>query len=152
MELSDQDRRLLQALQVDASLSLAQLAEACSMATSTVWRKVQEFEAAGVLIGRVAILDPRKVGAGLCVFATVRLNDHSAEAVATFAKTIRDQPNILEAHTTSGTADYMLKIRCSDVEDYEAFMSNILLRAPEVKSVVSAFSLRALKFTTALPL
>ncbi len=152
MKLSDQDRALLRIMQADASASLAQLAETCGMATSTVWRKVQDFEAAGLLVGRVALLDPKAVGAGLCVFATVRLKDHSEEAIAGFARVVAAQPNILEAHAISGGADYMLKIRCRDVEDYEAFMTQNLLRAGVVKSVESAFSLKALKFTTALPL
>ncbi len=150
-ELSDQDRALLRALQADAGASLAQLAERCGMATSTVWRKVQDFEAAGLLVGRVALLDPKAVGAGLCVFATVRLRDHSEAAIAGFARVVSTQANILEAHAISGSADYMLKIRCRDVEDYEAFMTHHLLRAGVVKSVESAFSLKALKFTTALP-
>ncbi len=152
MKISDQDRALLRIMQADASASLAQLAETCGMATSTVWRKVQDFEAAGLLVGRVALLDPKAVGAGLCVFATVRLKDHSEEAIAGFARVVAAQPNILEAHAISGGADYMLKIRCRDVEDYEAFMTQNLLRAGVVKSVESAFSLKALKFTTALPL
>ncbi len=152
MKISNQDKVLLRELQQDAGASLAQLADRCGMATSTVWRKVQEFEAAGLLVGRVAILDPKAAGAGLCVFATVRLKDHSEAAIAGFARVVSTQPHILEAHAISGGADYMLKIRCRDVEDYEVFMSQHLLRAGVVKSVESAFSLKALKFTTALPL
>ena len=152
MEISDQDRRILAALQADAGQSLADLARTTGMATSTVWRRVQEAERAGLIRGRVAILDPVKAGAGLCVFATVRLADHSEEAIAGFARIVRSQPQILEAHATSGTADYILKIRVRDVADYEAFLTRHLLRAAEVKSVVSSFSLKSLKETTALPL
>ena len=152
MKFSDQERRLLGQLQRDASLSLAQLADATGMASSTIWRKVQEFEAAGLIRGRVALLDPAKADAGLCVFATVRLADHSEDAIAGFARIVRGQPNILEAHATSGTADYILKIRVRDVADYEAFLTRHLLRAAEVKSVVSSFSLKSLKESTALPL
>ena len=152
MKLSDQDRHLLQAMQTDASLSLAQLAEACGMATSTVWRRVQDFEGAGLITGRVALLDPKLAGVGLCVFATVRLNDHAEGAIAAFGRIVATHPEILEAHAITGTADYLLKIRCADVESYEHFMSHTLLRATEVKSVHSSFSLKALKYTTALPL
>ena len=139
-------------MQTDASLSLAQLAEACGMATSTVWRRVQDFEGAGLIIGRVALLDPKLAGVGLCVFATVRLNDHAEGAIAAFGRIVATHPEILEAHAITGTADYLLKIRCADVEGYEHFMSHTLLRATEVKSVQSSFSLKALKYTTALPL
>jgi Lrp/AsnC family transcriptional regulator len=152
MKLSDQERKLLNALQTDAAASLAELAERAGMATSTVWRKVQEFEAVGLLRGRVALLDPAKADTRLCVFATVRLTDHAEASIVGFAAVIRAHPQIMEAHAISGTADYMLKIRCRDVEAYEAFMTHSLLRSPVVKSVVSSFSLKELKYTTALPL
>lgn len=152
MELSDQERALLKALQADGAASLAELADRAGMATSTVWRKLQEFEAVGLLRGRVALLDPSKADVRLCVFATVRLADHAETSIAGFASVIRAHPQIMEAHAISGTADYMLKIRCQDVEAYEAFMTYTLLRSPFVKSVVSSFSLKELKYTTALPL
>ncbi len=152
MKFSDQDVALLRALQQNAALSLAELAQRAGMATSTVWRKVQEFEQTGVLTRRVALLDPAKAGLRLCIFATVRLNDHSEAAIARFARLVDTHPEILEAHAVSGTADYILKIRCRDVEAYEAFMSQDLLRSGLVKSVVSSFSLKQLKYTTELPL
>lgn len=152
MELSDQERRLLNALQTDGAASLAELAERAGVATSTVWRKVQEFENVGLLLGRVALLDPSKADVRLCVFATVRLSDHTEAAVAGFAAVIHAHHEIMEAHAVSGTADYILKIRCRDVEAYELFMTQTLLRSAFVKSVVSSFSLKELKYTTALPL
>jgi Lrp/AsnC family transcriptional regulator len=152
MKFSDQDRALLRELQRDAARPLAELGEAVGMSQSTVWRKLHEFEAAGVVTGRVALLDPSKVGAKLCVFAQVSLSDHSEDAVAAFARIVRSHPEILECHAISGSADYILKIRTSDVEEYEQFMTHALLRSPHVRSVVSSFSLRQIKHTTALPL
>ncbi len=152
MEFSDPEKALLREIQRDASASLSVLAERCGMAQSTVWRKLQEFEATGLIRGRVAVLDPAMAGAKLCVFAQIRLEGHSEEAVAGFARIVRTHPQILEAHALSGAADYILKIRAADVEDYEHFMSHTLLRSPYVRSVVSSFSLRELKHTTELPL
>lgn len=152
MELSDQELLLLNRLQQSASDSLADLATHAGMATSTAWRKVQEFESRGLIRGRVALLDPAQVDAKLCIFATVRLSDHSQDAVDGFASIVARHPQIMEAHAISGSFDYILKIRCKDVDDYEVFMSHNLLRSALVKSVVSSFSLRALKYTTALPL
>ena len=152
MKISDQERRLLGILQADSTTSLADVADRAGMATSTAWRKVQDFEASGLIKGRVALLDPAKADVKLCIFATVRLKDHSEEAIATFARIIRSHPEIMEAHAISGTADYMLKIRCTDVEAYENFMTHNLLRSDTVKSVTSSFSLKELKYTTALPL
>lgn len=152
MKISDQERDLLIALQSDAAASLADLAAAAGVATSTAWRKVQEFERLGLIKDRVALLDPTKADLRLCVFATVRLSDHAEASIAGFGAVIHAHPEIMEAHAVSGTADYILKIRCRDVEAYEQFMTHTLLRSQFVKSVVSSFSLKELKYTTALPL
>lgn len=152
MKINDQERRLLGILQADTTTSLADVAEQAGMATSTAWRKVQEFEASGMIKGRVALLDPAQADVKLCIFATVRLKDHTEEAISVFSRIIRNHPEIMEAHAISGTADYMLKIRCADVAAYENFMTHNLLRSDTVKSVTSSFSLKELKYTTALPL
>lgn len=138
-------------IQSDAAQSLAALAEQLSMAQSTLWRRLNDLESAGVITARVAVLDPNKVGADLCVFASVSLHDHSEAAVADFASIIRAHPEILECHAVSGNADYILKIRVADVAAYERFMTHVLLRNKHVQAVHSSFSLRQLKSTTALP-
>ncbi len=151
MEFSDQEKRLLWEVQRDASLSLAEMTQRVGMAQSTLWRKMQELEAAGVIRARVALLDPAQVGAKLCVLAAISLHDHSETAVEGFCALVRRLPEILECHAVSGTADYVLKVRVADVEAYEAFMSHHLLRSGFVRAVVSSFVLKEIKATTALP-
>jgi Lrp/AsnC family transcriptional regulator len=152
MKFSEIEQRLLREIQADAGLSLAELSARIGMAQSTLWRKMQEFEAAGVIRARVALLDPAKVGAKLCVLAQISLADHSETAVAGFTALVRRLPEVLECHSVSGQADYMLKVRVRDVEAYEAFMSHNLLRSPFVRAVVSSFVLKEIKATTVLPL
>ena len=151
MKFSDQEKAILREIQQDSAASLATLAERVGMAQSTLWRKLQEFDATGIVTARVALLDPAKVGAKLCVFATVSLQDHSEASLAAFSRLIDRHPEILECHAITGSADYMLKIHTADVESYEHFMTNALLRSDVVQAVHSSFSLKALKRTTSLP-
>lgn len=151
-ESGNPERKLLQLIQADSSLSLAELAEKSGMSQSSAWRKVQELEAAGVIRKRVTLLDPRKLDLKLCVIAHVTLEDHHEEAVASFAAVVEERPEIMECFALSGTSDYMLKIRAKDVEDYDAFMTRYLMRNPHVRTVVSSFVLRELKFSTELPI
>ncbi len=152
MEFSDHEKAILREMQADASRPLAELSARTGIAPSTLWRKVNELEAAGVIRARVALLDPAKVGAKLCVLAQISLADHSEASVAGFTALVRRLPEVLECHSLSGQADYMLKVRVRDVEAYEAFMSHNLLRSPFVRAVVSSFVLKEIKATTALPL
>ncbi|MEO1025849.1 MAG: Lrp/AsnC family transcriptional regulator [Pseudomonadota bacterium] len=151
MKISNQDRTILRALQRDASQSLSKLAEATDTAQSTLWRKINDLEASGVLKGRVALVDPAKVGAKLCVLAMVTLEDHSEEAVEDFTRLVATHPEIQECHKVSGLADYMLKIRAADVEAYEDFQTRFLLRNRWVRSVQSSFVLKEVKATTEVP-
>ena len=145
-------RRLLRLLQQDGSLSLGELAERAGMSQSSAWRKVQDLEASGVIRKRVALLDPRKLDLKLCVIAHVTLDDHHEEAIEAFSAVVRNHPEIMECYALSGAFDYMLKVRASDVESYEAFMTHHLLRNPHVRNVVSSFVLRELKSSTELPI
>ena len=152
MEFSAPETSLLREIQRDADRSLAELSDAVGMAQSTVWRKLQEFEAAGVIRRRVALLDPGALGCKLEVLASIRLEDHSEEAVGGFSRLISTLPEVMECHAVSGDADYILKVRVADVEAYERFMTVRLLRSPFVSSVQSSFVLKEIKATTELPI
>ncbi|MEO0918195.1 MAG: Lrp/AsnC family transcriptional regulator [Pseudomonadota bacterium] len=152
MKLNDTDRRILREIQRDVTPSLAVLADRLAIAQSTLWRRINDLEASGVIAKRVALLTPGKVDARLCIFAQVTLEDHSEEAVDAFTRLVELHPEIQECHKVSGLADYVLKIRASDVEAYEMFQTRYLLRNPYVRSVQSSFVLKEVKATTELPL
>ena len=152
MKLTDQDIRILRDIQSDADQSLSALAERLGMAQSTLWRRMNDLDAAGVIVRRVAILDPAKVGAKLCVLAQITLEDHSEEMLEGFTRMVATHPEILECHKVSGVADYILKVRVADVEAYEEFQTRYLLRSPWVRAVQSSFVLKEVKATTELPL
>ena len=152
MKITDQDRLILGEIQREADLSLVALAERLGMAQSTLWRRLNDLTASGVVQRRVALLDPSKVGASLCVLAQITLEDHSEEVVDGFTQMVKRHPEILECHKISGASDYMLKVRVADVEAYEDFQTRHLLRSPWVRSVQSSFVLKEVKATTELPL
>lgn len=152
MKFSSQEIALLREIQRDSSLSLADLSEKCRMAQSTVWRKLQELEKAGVIHARVALLNPGKIGCKLTVLASVTLENHAEETVKGFAQLIKGHSEIVECLATSGASDYRMKIRVEDVDAYERFMTNTLLRSDYVREVHSSFVLKELKSTTELPL
>ena len=152
MELSDPEIRLLKEIQRDGSASLARLSEQVGMAQSTIWRKLQEFESAGIIKARVALLDPALLDCKLAVLASISLEDHSEENVEGFVRLVGTLPEVIECHAVSGEADYVLKVRVADVEAYERFMTTSLLRSPYVRAVHSSFVLKEIKATTELPI
>ena len=94
-QLDDKDRALLREIQGDATLSLQSLAERLAMSQSTVWRKLQDFDAAGVVTGRVALVAPAAVDLKVCVIANITLTNHSEEATATFQRLVDERLRVV---------------------------------------------------------
>ena len=73
------DRKILELLQDDATLSVAEIGQRVGLSQTPCWKRIQRLEARGIIRGRVAVLDPEKLGLGLTVFVSVETGDHSQE-------------------------------------------------------------------------
>ena len=72
------DRQILRHLQADAAQPIQQVADAVGLSVNPCWRRIRRMEAEGVIEGRVALVDPEKVGLGLTVYVRVKTREHSA--------------------------------------------------------------------------
>jgi len=145
------DRLILAELMADATLPVAQLAERVGLSQTPCWKRVQKLEAAGVIIGRVAIVDPGAIGLSLTVFVEIEAADHTPEWRSAFAKVVDDYPEIVEVHRLAGEVDYLLKVVVSGMAAYDALYLTLTQRLP-CRNVTSKFSMERIKATTALPI
>jgi Lrp/AsnC family transcriptional regulator len=145
------DARILARLQADAGTTIAELAEAVGLSSNACWRRVKNLEEAGVIKGRVALLDADKLGLGTTVFVAVRTNQHSEEWLESFARGVATIPEVVEFYRMSGEVDYLLKIVVSDIAHYDRVYRK-LIRVTSLVDVSSSFAMEQLKYTTALPL
>ena len=152
VQLDEIDRRLIRALQEDATLSQAALAERVGASPASCWRRIRALEQVGVLKQTVRLVDPRKVGKGVSVIVQVRLKSHAGELKEAFETFLRERPEIMECHSMSGEWDYLMRIVVADVADYERFLSHELLNHPNVATSTSHFALSRVKYTTAVPI
>ena len=146
------DRKILAELQRDASLSAQALAERVGLSTSPCWRRLRRLTRDGVIEGRVALLNPEKVGLHVIAIASVSLEDHHADSVAEFDRLVKDCPEILECYATSGQYDYLLKVICASIGAYDELLGKRIMQCRAVHTVNTSFVLRTAKDTTALPL
>ncbi|MBU0725195.1 MAG: Lrp/AsnC family transcriptional regulator [Alphaproteobacteria bacterium] len=149
--MDDIDRRILAALQADASLPLAEIAQLAGLSSSPCWRRIQRLEEAGVIRGRVALLDPEKLNVAVTVFVAVKTSRHDAEWLDHFARTVSDFPEVIEFYRMSGEIDYLLRVAVPDIAAYDAFYKRLIQRA-QLTDVSSSFAMETIKYTTALPL
>lgn len=145
------DRKILFELMRDSTLPVAQLAERVGLSQTPCWKRVQKLEAAGVIIGRVALVAPEKIGLGLTVFVEIEAADHTPGWREDFAKLVSDYPQIVETHRMAGEVDYLLKVIVPDMQAYDAFYLDLTHRLP-CRNVTSKFSMERMKATTTMPI
>jgi Lrp/AsnC family transcriptional regulator len=86
------DRKILELLQRDATLAIAEIADRVGLSQTPCWKRIQKLEAQGVIERRVALLNPEKLGLGLTVFVSIETSDHSKAWLARFAAPCRRCP------------------------------------------------------------
>lgn len=139
------DAAVLEALQADSALSIAELAEKVALSPSACHRRIKALEQMGIIAGYGARLDPRKLGLTIEVFVEITLNSQSREAMDRFEQVVADFDDILECHLMSGSADYILRVAAADLAHFDAIHRDCLARLPGVSSMRSSFSLRRIK-------
>lgn len=144
------DRKILQALQGDASLSLADLSELANLSRSACWRRLKNLEEAGVIKDRVTLLNPAAVGLLLTVFISIRTNQHTAKWAKRFNDVVTGIPGILEVYRMGGDVDYLIKAVVKDMGDYDRLYQELI--EAELSDVSAGFVMEEIKATTALPL
>lgn len=145
------DRKILDALQRDAARSLDALGEVVGLSRNATWRRVRALEEAGIIRGRVALLDPAKLDLKLSVFIQIRTQQHNKAWLDTFRRATRDMPEILAAYRMSGDLDYLVHARVADMAAYDALYQRLVERV-DMSDVSASFVMEELKDTTALPL
>jgi Lrp/AsnC family leucine-responsive transcriptional regulator len=146
------DRRILRELQQDCSIGAAALAAKCGTTESTALRRWKRLRREGVIDREVALVDGRKVGQGLLLFVTVRLEREDGSAVRDFVKRITAHPNVMQFYFVTGTTDYVVLLSVPSMEDYDAFLQEHLVPDPLVVMSDTNIVIRPLKMSLAIPI
>ena len=144
------DLKILRALQEDAEIPIAELAEQVGLSQTPCWRRVKRLSEAGVITKRVAIVDPQALGLRLTAFIAVRTNQHNERWLERFARGVAAMPNVLEFHRMSGETDYLLRVVARDMEHFDSIYKQ-LIEIADLNDVSSHFSMEQIKDTTVLP-
>jgi Lrp/AsnC family transcriptional regulator len=146
------DRQILELLQADASLPIQQIAERVGLSVNPCWRRIRQMEQGGIILARVALVSPEKVGLGLTVYVRVKTNQHSAGWARKLNEVIAAMPEILECHRIGGDVDYLLKVVVEDMAGYDRTYKELIDRLPSLADVSALFSMERLKSVTGLPI
>jgi DNA-binding Lrp family transcriptional regulator len=149
--LPARDKRILRELQKDSRTTMQELADRVGMSASACWRRVRALEEAGIIDRYTVLVNPRKAGFMLQSMTLVSLVRHEQKHVEHFVREVRRHPEVLECFATSGEADYHLRVVAEDIDAYNRFLDDFILRLPGVSQVRSNIILKEIKADTALP-
>jgi len=150
LNITLQDRRILQHLQRNCRQSIAEIGEEIGMSTSACHRRIKQLEEKGLIKNYVAKLDARKLGYVMDAMVEISLISQSEEALTNFEQAIEQTPEILECHLMAGEADYLLRLVATGLEDYERQHRDVVSRLPGVSRVKSNIILRTIKHSQGL--
>lgn len=146
------DVRILSALQGDARLTVAQLAERVHLSTSPTWRRVKRLEDANVIAGYQAKLDRRALGWGVLAFVMVSIGDHSDAEARAFETAVAGLPEIVACWSIAGSSDFLLQVVGRDLDTYAEFAMTTLRRLPGIKEMQTIFTLKEVKALVPWPI
>jgi len=145
------DRRILATMQRDCARPISEIATIAGLSQTPCWTRIRRLESEGFIEGKVALLNREKLGVGVTVFVTVRTANHNSEWLEAFAAGVKEMAEVVEFYRMSGDVDYLLKVVCADIADYDRIYRKLITVVP-LQDVSSSFAMEQIKFTTELPL
>lgn len=128
-------RQILRVLASDGRISNLDLADRVALSPSACLRRVQALEAAGVIAGYRAVLDPAKLGVGFVAYLSVGLKEHTKSAQEAFERAMARAPEVRECHNITGNVEYLLRVEAADLASYKAFHTDILGALPQLATI-----------------
>ena len=151
-QLDAVDAKILDLIQHDASLSVAEIAERVGLSSSPCWRRIKRLEDAGIIQRRVTILDREQLGLGFEVYCTVKLSLPTKENLEQFENNVIKWAEVVQCATVTGAADYELRSVTRDMHAFDDFLRDKILSLGLVSNIESRIVIRGVKNTTAVPL
>jgi len=150
--LNSLDARILDLMQQDATISINEIAERVNSSKTVCWRKIQKFQEQGIIDRKVTLLNPKKIGLNVKVFAHIKMTAHGRTILPEFIEAISRYPQVIECHTLMGNVDFLLKVMVRNIEEYEFLFWHEFSQIEGVQEISSSIALTEVKNTTQLPL
>jgi len=146
------NRKILNILQDDCSITNNELAKRVGLAPATTLERVRKLENRGILLNYVAQINPKSVDRDTLAFVELSLTQHTTENVAQFNKAIQLLDEVEDCYRISGDRDYLLKVRVKDIQDFDRFSFEKLSTIPGIERASTKFVLKQITNKTKITL
>jgi DNA-binding Lrp family transcriptional regulator len=149
--LDEIDLKILSEIQADGRITNVELAKRVGISPPPCLRRVRSLEEEGYIQGYRGLLDPRRLGFDVTVFAAVHLSSQADADLRAFEAFVRKEPLVRECWMLSGEVDFILKCVAPDMATFQDFVTH-LTAAPHVRNVRTSLVLHNSKYEAAVPL
>ena len=139
------DVQILRALAEDGRMTVQNLSDRVGLSPSPVARRLNRLEKDGYIKGYAALIDEARLGFGISVFVSVKLDRQIDDALANFEKAVRLMPEVVDCWLMTGNRDYLLRIATRDMGEFERFLTSKLTKLSFVAGLESSIPLRWVK-------
>lgn len=146
------DLNILDLLQRDAKITAKDLSARLSLSVTPIYERIRKLEKSGIIKQYVAILDPEKVDKSLVVFLNLTIKEHNMEARTNLLNHLTALDEISELYHTSGTYDFVAKVRFSTIKEYKDFLVNQVASIENIADIESHIVLEEIKHSTRINL
>ena len=146
------DKKILEILQMDAMKTAKEMASELSLTTTPIYERIKKLENAGFIKQYVALLDADLLGKNIVVFMNITIRDHHSDKRNEFVKQLQSLESVVELYHTSGTYDFLAKVRFSNIKEYKEFLLNDVTSISNIGDLDSQIVLEEVKYSTKIVL
>ncbi len=139
------DLAIVRELAGDGRMAVTELSRRIGLTKTPTQARVARLEAAGVIAGYRAVLNPIRMGLAHVAFVEVKLSDTREAALQAFNRAVRGVPEIEECHMMASSFDYLLKVRTGDISAYRRVLGERISSLPHVASTSTFVAMEAVK-------
>ncbi|MFZ9027681.1 MAG: Lrp/AsnC family transcriptional regulator [Crocinitomicaceae bacterium] len=146
------DKKILEILQTDAMKTAKEMASELSLTTTPIYERIKKLENAGFIKQYVALLDADLLGKNIVVFMNITIRDHHSDKRNEFVEQLKSLESVVELYHTSGTYDFLAKVRFSNIKEYKEFLLNDVTSISNISDIDSQIVLEEVKYSTKIVL
>lgn len=142
------DKKILEILQENAMMTAKEMAEKLSLTTTPIYERIKKLQKTGIIKKYIALLDADLLGKSILVFMNITIKDHHSEKRNEFVKQMEQLDAVMEFYHTSGSFDFLVKVRFADIKTFRDFLVNDVASIHNISDIESQIVLEEIKYST----
>ena len=146
--IDDTDRKILEILQENAMATAKEMANDLSLTTTPIYERIKKLQKTGIIKQYVALLDADILDKSILVFMNITIKDHHSEKRNEFIRQMEKLDSVIEFYHTSGSFDFLAKVRFSNIKSFRNFLVNQVASIHNIGDIESQIVLEEIKYST----